>query len=60
MVIGEYLLKEKLITQEQLDKALNEQKQSGGLLGIILVMQGVLTEKQLVNILQETSKAARN
>lgn len=49
--LGDLLLEEGLITQAQLKKALQEQTQSGGFLGSILVAQGALTEEKLVDVL---------
>ena len=49
--LGELLLKEGIITQAQLDNALNIQRQDGGRLGEILVKLGILKEDQAVAIL---------
>jgi len=35
--LGDLLVKEKVITQEQLDRALTEQKRNGSRLGFVLV-----------------------
>ncbi|MBN1420785.1 MAG: hypothetical protein JXP34_18585 [Planctomycetes bacterium] len=45
---GEILRREGLITQEQLDRALEVQRSSGGFLGEILVEQGAITETDIV------------
>ncbi len=45
--LGELLIEEKLITQEQLSRALDIQKKRGGLVGMILVNQGFLSEEAL-------------
>lgn len=50
-MLGEMLLEEGVITREQLDKALEVQKNEGGLIGIILVTQGAITEQVLVKYL---------
>ncbi len=49
--LGELLLKEGIITQAQLEKAINIQRQEGGRLGEILVKLGILKEDQAVAIL---------
>jgi len=49
--LGELLLKESIITQAQLEKALNIQRQEGGRLGEILVKLGEIKEDQVVAIL---------
>lgn len=46
--LGEILLKEKVISREQLEQALEEQRASGRMLGRILVDQGSVSEGQLV------------
>lgn len=45
--VGEILLSQKLISQAQLDKALDHQQEHGGLLGQILVKFGFVTEEEL-------------
>ncbi|TAL33741.1 MAG: hypothetical protein EPN93_13315 [Spirochaetes bacterium] len=50
-LLGEMLLESGEITQEQLNEALAIQKKEGGLMGIILVNLGYISEKQLVNYL---------
>jgi hypothetical protein len=50
-LLGEILLENKEITQEQLDKAIEIQKKEGGLIGIILVTMGAITEQVLVKYL---------
>jgi len=49
--LGEKLVELGLLTQEQLDKALEIQKQSGGKLGQILVKLGYITEEVLLTFL---------
>ena len=51
-LIGEILIKTGEITRAQLATALEIQKKNGGLLGIILVCQGVIDEKTLVKYLE--------
>ena len=46
--VGDILVYQKIITEEQLQKALTEQKQSKEKLGQILINQKVITEPQLV------------
>ena len=50
-LLGEILLENGEITQDQLDRALEVQKSEGGLIGIILVTQGSITEQVLVKYL---------
>ncbi len=49
--LGRVLINSKLITEEQLQKALAVQRQEGGRLGSILVRQGLLDEKKLLTFL---------
>ena len=51
--IGEHLLHKELITQKQLQTAMEKQKLSGSPLGEILVADGVLTEQQVIEALSE-------
>ena len=46
--LGELLLKEGLINQDQLEKAISVQRQEGGRLGEILIKLGLVKEEQLV------------
>ena len=46
--IGDILVYQKVISKEQLEKALNEQKSSNEKLGHILIQDGVITENELV------------
>lgn len=60
-MIGDLLLKDKLITQEQYDIALNVQKKSGGLLEMIFIKQGFVTPQNLtryLKIIEEKNNAA--
>ena len=50
-LLGEILLENGEISQDQLNKALDVQKNEGGLIGIILVTQGAITEQTLVKYL---------
>jgi hypothetical protein len=45
--LGQFLVRERLITEEQLFKALLRQEEEGRLIGSILVSDGVLSEDQL-------------
>jgi len=59
--IGNLLVKDKVISQEQLDNAVSVQKKTGGLLEMILVKQGVLTPQNLtkyLRIVEEKNKAS--
>jgi len=49
--LGDILLKNKVITQQQLDQALALQKGSGKRLGTVLQESGIITEKQLIESL---------
>ncbi|MDH3296885.1 MAG: type IV-A pilus assembly ATPase PilB [Gemmatimonadota bacterium] len=51
--IGELLLREGLITREDLDKALEQQKVTGTRLGFALVTNGVLSEGDLTRVLSQ-------
>ena len=51
--IGELLTKAKLLTKEQLEKALDEQKQSGGRIGEHLVRLGFVTEEDILDCLSQ-------
>ena len=50
-LLGELLYESGEITKEQLDHALEVQKNEGGLIGIILVNQGSIKEQTLVKYL---------
>jgi len=50
-LLGEMMLEAGEITKEQLEKALNIQKEEGGLIGIILVNLGLINEQTLVKYL---------
>ncbi len=51
--LGELLIKAKLITQQQLEKALQEQKQSGGRIGEHLVRLGFVSEEDILDCLSQ-------
>ena len=51
--IGELLTKAKLLTNEQLDKALDEQKQTGGRIGAHLIRLGFVTEEDILDCLSQ-------
>jgi type IV pilus assembly protein PilB len=53
---GDLLVREKLISREQLDKALQEQKQSGTRVGYNLVKLGFIQETELTKILARQYK----
>lgn len=50
-LLGEILLENGEITEEQMDKALQIQQNEGGLIGIILVTMGAINEQTLVKYL---------
>ncbi|MDH4199220.1 MAG: hypothetical protein OEV66_02480 [Spirochaetia bacterium] len=59
--IGQLLIKDKVITQEQLDHAIAYQSKAGGLIEMILVNQGLLTPQNLAKyrrIIEDREKAA--
>lgn len=49
--LGELLVKEGLINEQQLEKAISSQRKEGGRLGEILVKLGMIKEEQMVSIL---------
>src|SRR6516164_1088618 len=51
--IGELLLKEKLITPDQLQQALTQQKSNGGKLGFSLVKLGFVKDEQITALLSK-------
>jgi type IV pilus assembly protein PilB len=51
--IGELLLKEKLITPDQLQQALTQQKANGGKLGYNLVKMGFVKDEQITTLLSK-------
>lgn len=53
MRLGDILVKDSIITEEQLFKALELQKGTGQKLGAVLIMQGWLTDEQLFTVLEE-------
>jgi type II secretion system protein E len=53
ILLGQLLVEKNLITIEQLDKALKEQKKSGGFIGSILVKLGYISPDELYPILAE-------
>lgn len=54
--LGEILLKEGIITESQLEKAISVQSQQGGRLGEILIKLGILKEDQLAAALGKQQK----
>jgi len=59
-LLGEMLVENAVITQEQLNKALEIQHSEGGLVGIILVSQGIISEQKLVEYLAMQAKIVTN
>ncbi|HAF08281.1 TPA: general secretion pathway protein GspE, partial [candidate division WOR-3] len=45
--LGDLLIDEGLITKDQLNQALSQQKENGGRLGSILVQMGFVTDDQI-------------
>jgi len=52
--LGEVLVQNKIITEDQLKEALKRQYQQGGFLGTNLVLLGFLNEEALMNVLSTT------
>ena len=55
--LGQFLIRDRLVTEEQLFKALLAQEEQRRLLGSILVSEEVLTEEALVGALKEKNEA---
>jgi hypothetical protein len=51
--LGDRLIQAGLITKAQLDKALEEQKRTGGLIGSNLIKLGFLKEEELLHFLSK-------
>ena len=49
--IGEVLVQEGILSQEQLDRALVEQKKAGQILGEMLVEKGLVTSEEMIAVL---------
>src|SRR5438046_10499880 len=49
--MGDLLVREKILTGDQLDQALKKQRETGGRLGSVLVKMGVLTDEEVTNFL---------
>ena len=49
--LGELLVRENLISLQQLQKAQEEQKKTGGRIGTLLVKQGAIAEGELTSFL---------
>ena len=60
MAIGELLLKKGIISQEQLDRVVHQQKIAGGRLGDNLVALGYISREHLEAILQEPPPVAKS
>lgn len=54
MKLGEILVKQGLVRPDQMTKALEEQKRSGGKLGAILVQLGMIKDNQLLKALEQS------
>ena len=55
-LIGEILVTNEIITLEQLNRALEIQKKSGDLIGMILVRQGAIKEETFIHYLSIQAK----
>jgi type IV pilus assembly protein PilB len=60
LLLGEMLVENGVITREQMNKALEVQQNEGGLIGIILVSQGIISEQKLVEYLAMQAKIVTN
>lgn len=49
--LGELLLDEQLVSNEELENALSDQKKCGGILGEILVSKGVIAEEDVARVI---------
>jgi len=49
--LGELLIKEGLITEGELEKAINFQRQQGGRIGEIMIKLGIVKEEQIIRVL---------
>src|SRR5579863_7180538 len=54
--LGDLLIEHKIISLEQLDVALTQQKKSGRKLGRVLIENGFISEEQLLNFLSQQLK----
>jgi type IV pilus assembly protein PilB len=54
--LGQILLENNIITQQQLDEALKKQKEQGKKLGDVLIETGTITENQLMKALEQRFK----
>ena len=59
-LLGEMLVENGVITREEMNKALEIQQKEGGLIGIILVSQGIISEQKLVEYLAMQAKVVTN
>ena len=59
-LLGEMLVENGVITREQMNQALEVQQEEGGLIGIILVSQGIISEQKLVEYLAMQAKIVTN
>lgn len=55
-LLGDMLVEKGVITREQMDRALEIQKETGGLVGVILVSQGMVSEQTLIKFLALQAK----
>jgi type IV pilus assembly protein PilB len=53
VLLGDYLLTKKIISQEQLDEAIQEQKKTHQKIGAILIAMGYVSEKDIAQALSE-------
>ena len=50
--LGQFLVRERLVTEEQLFKAMLSCEQKGGLLGVLLVADGIVSEEDIRRVLR--------
>lgn len=55
-LLGEVLIQNGIITKQILDQALEKQRNEGGLIGMILLSSGYISEKNLIEALARQIK----
>lgn len=57
-LLGEVLIQNGIITKQILDQALEKQRNEGGLIGMILLPSGYISEKNLIEALARQIKTS--
>jgi energy-coupling factor transporter ATP-binding protein EcfA2 len=60
MLLGDILVAKGLVTKEDIERALEHQRENGGRFGDCLVALGVVTEEQIDEVVNEVPEAPRN